>query len=164
MNARGATYSFEMKRSLLTFLPGAPFANRGVSVHISFAFSRTMLQWRSKALTRARILRLFRQEIRTCVRERTAVWRMERGPVVSSCSSTWATSYSLYSCQTRATDWERTLVRTSILTWAWREALCDVLAHADDVGEEVRTESLHRPFCIVVKLDEQVRWVCDNQV
>ena len=41
---RGVTYSLEMKRSLLTFLPGAPFANRGVSVHISFAFSRTMLQ------------------------------------------------------------------------------------------------------------------------
>lgn len=38
------TYSFEMKRSLLTFLPCWPFANRGVSVHISFAFSRTMLQ------------------------------------------------------------------------------------------------------------------------
>ena len=88
-------YSLEMKRSLLTFRPYWPFANRGVSVHISLAFSRTILQWRSKALTRASIFRLFRQEIRTCVRERTAVWRMERGPVVSSCSSTWATSYSL---------------------------------------------------------------------
>lgn len=40
----GNTYNFEMKRSLLTFLPYEPFANRGVSVHISFAFSRTMLQ------------------------------------------------------------------------------------------------------------------------
>ena len=83
-----ATYSLEMKRSLLTFLPYWPLARRGVSDHISFAFSRIMLQWRSKALTRARILRLFRQEIKTCVRDRTAVWRMESGPVVSSCSST----------------------------------------------------------------------------
>jgi hypothetical protein len=84
-----------MKRSLFTFRPCWPFAVRGVSVHISFAFSSTMLQWRSNAFTRARILRLFRHEIRTWVRERTAVWRMERGPVVSSCSSTCETSYSL---------------------------------------------------------------------
>jgi len=88
-----------MKRSLLTLRPCWPFEVRGVSVHISFAFSRTMLQWRSNALTRARILRLFRHEISTCVRERTAVWRIESGPVESSCSSTWATSYSLYICQ-----------------------------------------------------------------
>jgi hypothetical protein len=81
---------------LLTFRPACPLARRGVSVHISFAFSRTMLQCRSNALTRARSFLLFRHEMRTWVRERTAVWRMERGPVVSSCSSTCATSYSLW--------------------------------------------------------------------
>jgi hypothetical protein len=32
-----------------------------------------MLQWRSNAFTRARILRLFRHNIRTWVRERTAI-------------------------------------------------------------------------------------------
>jgi len=50
-----------MNRSLLTpFAPPLPF-----SVHISFTFSRTMLQWRSNALTRASSLRLFRHEIST---------------------------------------------------------------------------------------------------
>jgi hypothetical protein len=105
-HSMGGTHSFEMKRSLLTLRPCDPFANRGVSVHISFAFSRTMLQWRSNALTRARILRLLRHDIRTWVRERTAVWRIERGPVVSSCSSTCATSYSLGSSQNRCAIYE----------------------------------------------------------
>jgi len=50
-----------MNRSLLTPLP-PPL---GFSVHISFTFSRTILQCRSKALTRASNFRLLRQEIRT---------------------------------------------------------------------------------------------------
>jgi hypothetical protein len=79
-------------RSLFTPLPLLPL---GFSVHISFTFSRTMLQCRSKALTRARSLRLLRQEIRTWVCVRVAVCRRDSGPAVSSCSSTWATSYSL---------------------------------------------------------------------
>lgn len=90
------TYILLMKRSLLTPLPLAPL---GFSVHISLTFSRTMLQCRSKALTRANSLRLFRQEIRTWVCVRVAVWRRDRGPAVSSCSSTRATSYSLLGCK-----------------------------------------------------------------
>jgi len=80
-----------MNLSLLT--PFAfPFA---FSVHISFTFSRTILQWRSNALTRASSFRLFRHEIRTCVCVRVAVMRIERGPVDSSCASRRETSYSL---------------------------------------------------------------------
>lgn len=89
------THNLLINRSLFTGLPFFPLANLGVSVHISFTFSSTMLQWRSKAFTRARSLRLLRQEMRTWVCERTAVWRMERGPDVNSCSSSWAISYSL---------------------------------------------------------------------
>lgn len=74
------TDSLLMNRSLLTGLPFLPLASRGVSVHISLQFSRIMLQCLSKALTRARILRLFRTEMRTWVWLRTAVWRIERGP------------------------------------------------------------------------------------
>jgi hypothetical protein len=59
-------------------------------------FSRTMLQWRSKAFTRASSLRLLRSEMSTCECDRTAVWRTERGPDENSCSSSWATSYSLF--------------------------------------------------------------------
>lgn len=73
-----------MKRSLLTGLPFLPSLNRGTSVHISLTFSRTMLQCRSKAFTRHRSLRLLRQEIRTWVCWRTAVWRRESGPEVNS--------------------------------------------------------------------------------
>ena len=69
-----------MNLSLLTpFALPLPF-----SVHISFTFSSTMLQCRSKALTRARSLRLFRHEMRTCVCVRVAVMRMESGPVDNS--------------------------------------------------------------------------------
>merc|ERR1711908_135422 len=43
----------EMYRSLFTGLAFfAPFPAFGTSVHISFTFSRTMLQWRSNALIR----------------------------------------------------------------------------------------------------------------
>jgi hypothetical protein len=80
-----------MKRSLLTPRPPALL----FSVHISLTFSSTILQWRSKALTRASSLRLLRHEIRTCVCVRVAVWRMDRGPVDSSCASSTPISYSL---------------------------------------------------------------------
>lgn len=60
--ADSRTYILLTKRSLLTPLPLLPL---GFSVHISFTFSNTMLQCRSKALTRANSLRLLRQEIRT---------------------------------------------------------------------------------------------------
>jgi hypothetical protein len=80
-----------MKRSLLTPRPPALL----FSVHISLTFSSTILQWRSKALTRASSLRLLRHEIKTCVCVRVAVWRMDRGPVDSSCASSTPISYSL---------------------------------------------------------------------
>lgn len=81
-----------MNRSLFTPLPVPLF---GFSVHISFTFSKTILKCRSKALTRAKSLRLLRQEIRTWEWFRVAVRRRDSGPAVSSCSSTRATSYSL---------------------------------------------------------------------
>lgn len=87
-----ATYILLTKRSLFTPLPLLPL---GFSVHISFTFSSTILQCRSKALTRAKSLRLFRHEIRTWVWVRVAVCRSDSGPAVSSCSSTRAISYSL---------------------------------------------------------------------
>lgn len=62
-----------IKRSLFTGRPRLPSVVRGISVHISFTFSNTMLQCRSKALTRASSLRLLRHEIRTWVCWRTAV-------------------------------------------------------------------------------------------
>jgi len=84
-----------MKRSRLMGLPFFPSAFRGTSLHISLTFSSTMLQWRSKALTRASSLRLLRVEIRTWVWLRTAVWRSERGPEVNSWVSRTEISYSL---------------------------------------------------------------------
>lgn len=84
-----------MNRSLFTTRPFLPSAVRGVSLHISFTFSRTILQWRSNALTLPSSLRLFRHEMRTCVCCRTAVWRRERGPDVNSCVSRTEISYSL---------------------------------------------------------------------
>lgn len=85
-----------INRSLLTPFPFEPF---GVSVHISFTFSSTMLQCLSKAFTRASSLRLLRQDMSTCECDRVAVRRIDRGPVVSSCSSKSATSYSLQMTQ-----------------------------------------------------------------
>jgi len=93
-----ATYILLINRSLLTGLPFFPPANLGVSVHISFTFSRTILQCLSKALTRASSLRLLRHEIKTCVCERTAVCRIDRGPDVNSCCSRAAISNSLELC------------------------------------------------------------------
>ena len=84
-----------MNRSLFTGLPFFPELFLDVSVHISFTFSRTILQCLSKAFTRASNFRLLRHEIKTWVWERTAVWRIERGPEVNSCSSRTEISYSL---------------------------------------------------------------------
>lgn len=89
------TYILLTNRSLLTGLPFFPPAALGVSVHISLTFSSTILQWRSKALTRASSLRLLRHEMSTWVWERTAVCRIDSGPEVNSYSSSWAISYSL---------------------------------------------------------------------
>lgn len=84
-----------MNLSLLMGRPFFPLESFGVSVHISLTFSSTMLQCRSNAFTLARSLRLFRIEIRTWVWLRTAVWRIERGPALNSCSSNCEISYSL---------------------------------------------------------------------
>jgi hypothetical protein len=94
-DGRSPTHILLMNRSLFTGLPFFPSANRGVSVHISLTFSKTMLQCRSNALTRARSFLLLRIEMSTCTCERTAVWRIDRGPAENSCSSSWAISYSL---------------------------------------------------------------------
>ncbi len=93
------THILLINLSLLTGLPFLPPDTLGVSVHISFTFSNTMLQCRSKAFTLANNFRLLRHEISTCVCERTAVCRMERGPEVNSCSSSNAISYSLHEDQ-----------------------------------------------------------------
>lgn len=81
------TYIFETNLSLLTGLPFFPWAFLGVSIHISFTFSSTMLQCLSNAFTLASNFRLFRQEIRTCACDRTAVCKIDNGPEVNSCSS-----------------------------------------------------------------------------
>lgn len=85
-----------IKRSLLTTRPFLPSAVRGVSLHISFTFSSTMLQWRSNAFTRPSNFRLLRHEIRTCVCCRTAVCSSESGPEVNSWVSRREISYSLF--------------------------------------------------------------------
>jgi hypothetical protein len=99
--SRSSAYILEMNLSLLTGLPFLPWAFRGVSVHISLTFSSTMLQCLSKALTLASSFLLFRHDIKTWVCERTAVWRMESGPALNSCSSRSEISYSLDERQSR---------------------------------------------------------------
>jgi len=73
--------------SLLTGFAFFPLPFFGVSVHISLTFSRTMLQWRSKARTRANIFLLFRQLISTCVLSLTDCVSTDKGPVLNSSSS-----------------------------------------------------------------------------
>lgn len=96
-----STHILLMNLSLLTGLPFFPPDTFGVSVHISFTFSNTMLQCLSNAFTLARSFRLLRQEMRTWVCERTAVCRIERGPEVNSCSSRTEISYSLQAISTK---------------------------------------------------------------
>lgn len=83
----------EMYRSLLTgfdfFLPLPAF---GVSVHISFTFSSTMLQCLSNALTLPSSFLLFLQLISTCVLFLTDCVRTDNGPVLNSSSSRLANS------------------------------------------------------------------------
>ena len=81
-----------MKRSLFTgfdFFVAVPL---GVSVHISFTFSRTMLQCLSKALTRPSSFLLFLQLMSTCVLLFTLCVSTDRGPVENSSSSVFALS------------------------------------------------------------------------
>lgn len=83
---------FDINRSLLTGLAFFPFPVRGTSVHISFTFSNTMLQWRSKAFTRPSNFLLFRQLINTWVLFLTLCVRTESGPVSNSSCSNLANS------------------------------------------------------------------------
>merc|ERR1719436_549963 len=85
-----------MKRSLFT---GLAFflLPCGTSVHISRTFSRTMLEWRSKALTRARIFLLFRQLMSTCELSFTHFCSTESGPTSKlSLSSGFASSIAVH--------------------------------------------------------------------
>merc|ERR1712243_236770 len=76
-----------MNRSLLTgLLFFFPLPERGTPVHISFTFSRTILQCLSKALTLPRSFLLLRQLIKTCVLFFTDWVRTESGPVLNSSS------------------------------------------------------------------------------
>lgn len=63
------------------------FCPAGVSVHSSLTSSSTILQWRSKARTRAKSLWLLRRLMRTCVLLRTDFMRTDNGPFASSSCS-----------------------------------------------------------------------------
>lgn len=85
---------FDMKRSLLTgFTFFLPLPVRGNSVHISLTFSRTILQWRSNALTRPSSFLLLRQLMSTCVLFFTDCVSTDSGPVLNS-SSSWRANSS----------------------------------------------------------------------
>ena len=79
----------------------------------SLTFSRTMLQWRSNALTLARSFLLFLQLIRICVWFLTDNCNTESGPVLNSSSSSLRSSSSFISLfgfallfLWRRVDWE----------------------------------------------------------
>ena len=86
-----------MYLSLLTGFAFFPFPDLGVSVHISFTFSKTMLQCLSKAFTLASSFLLFRQLISTWVLFFTDCVKTERGPVLNSSCSLWASSSGVIS-------------------------------------------------------------------
>ena len=80
------------KRSLLMVLAFLhPFPVFGISVHSSFTFSRTMLQCLSKAFTRPRSFRLFRQLISTCALVFTLWLNTDKGPAWKSWPSFFCT-------------------------------------------------------------------------
>lgn len=89
---------FGINLSLFTgFAFFLPFPVRGNSVHISFTFSKTMLQCLSKAFTRPNSFLLFLQFINTWVLFLTDCVRTERGPVLNSSSSLFANSSGVIS-------------------------------------------------------------------
>mmetsp|Transcript_34964 Transcript_34964/g.99120 ORF Transcript_34964/g.99120 Transcript_34964/m.99120 type:complete len:239 (-) Transcript_34964:70-786(-) len=118
-----------MNRSLLTGVePFLPLPVLGISVHISFTFSRTMLQCLSKAFTRPSNFRLFLQLIRTCELVFTLVVSTESGPVRNSSSSFFSLSSTLIGwavdilpglcCWKRERGGEQ--VPTAQMCWIWR--------------------------------------------
>lgn len=86
-----------MYLSLLTGFAFFPFPDLGVSVHISLTFSRTMLQCLSNAFTLASSFLLFRQLIRTWVLFFTDCVKTDKGPVLNSSCSLWASSSGVIS-------------------------------------------------------------------
>ena len=72
--------SFVMYLSFFMGFDFFPWDPLGTSVHISKTFSSTIFMWRSNALTLARILRLLRRAISTCVLALTALKSSEKGP------------------------------------------------------------------------------------
>lgn len=84
---------FDMNRSLFTgFTFFLPLPVRGSSVHISFTFSSTMLQCRSKAFTLPSSFLLLRQLMSTWVLFFTDCVSTDSGPVLNSSSSCRASS------------------------------------------------------------------------
>lgn len=71
---------------LINFAFFLPFPCLGTSVHISWTFSNTMLQWRSNAFTRPRSFLLLRQLINTGVFCLTLCMSTDNGPVLKSSS------------------------------------------------------------------------------
>ena len=74
-----------------------PFPVLGISVHISFTPSKTMLQCLSKALTLPKSFLLFRQLIKTCVLFLTDCVKTLSGPVLNSSSSRRSSSSGVIS-------------------------------------------------------------------
>lgn len=104
----------EMKRSLLTGLAFfLPLPLLGTSVHISLTFSKTILQCRSKALTRPSNLRLFRQLIRTWVLFLTDWVNTDSGPVLNSSSSSFCNS----SCDISLFGFWSNAILNSLIRW-----------------------------------------------
>merc|ERR1711865_1277280 len=132
-----------MYRSLLTGLAFfAPFPAFGISVHISFTFSSTMLQWRSKALMRPSSFLLFRTLMSTCEFARMASFSTESGPVLNISSSD-----CLPSTQEHLTDVSVLVDRLGLLCTLpcfrhLRPHLLHVLQHHVDEHLRVRAHGL----------------------
>ena len=89
----GGSNILPINRSLFTGLRFFPSTFLGISVHISFTFSNTMLQCLLKAFMCARSLRLLRYEVRTWLWMCIAARRIERGLVENSHFSSSAISF-----------------------------------------------------------------------
>jgi len=93
-----------------------PLPLLGCSVHISWTFSKIILQWRSKAFTLAKSFRLFLQLINICVCSRTLSNKRDRGPFSNCNSSSFSNSSAVFcgSMGCVASDifcwWERRVV------------------------------------------------------
>merc|ERR1711865_705111 len=145
-----------MYRSLLTGLAFfAPFPAFGISVHISFTFSSTMLQWRSKALMRPSSFLLFRTLMSTCEFARMASFSTESGPVLNISSSD-----CLPSTQEHLTDVSVLVDRLGLLCTLpcfrhLRPHLLHVLQH--HVAVAVKSLNAAQQLLVVPHVDEHLR-------